>query len=245
MLLAIDVGNTDTVIGLFRGRFLVYEARCETSQLFPFIQKKKKAFKGIVSAIVSSVVPSIDPKLRKCLSKQLNIKRLLFVSHKIKLPIHFKIKRPSEVGADRIVNNSAAYLKYKRSLLIVDFGTATTIDYIDKKGAYCGGVIIPGFHTAAGALYDRAAKLKRRAYKIPKRILGTDTDEQLESGILWSHAAMIDRMIELIYKEVKHKPKVVVTGGLSSFIIPLSKYLQKEDAHLTLRGLQSIFNMNI
>jgi len=244
VLLAIDIGNTDAVVGLFRGRKLAFEGRCETGKIISYLKKRKRSLKGVESIIVSSVVPSLNTTLRSFIKKDLKNVRPLFVTHKIKLPISFQVKHPSEVGADRIVNNAAAYLKYKRSLLVVDFGTATTIDYIDKKGAYTGGVIIPGFHTAALALFSRAAKLHRMLYKKPRRILGRDTDEQLQSGILTSHAAMIDGMIDKIFKEVGHRPKVVVTGGLSRLIIPLSKHLNTQDAQLTLRGLQQIYALN-
>lgn len=244
MLLALDVGNTDTVLGLFCGSILIFEDRSSTQKIKSLILKHKFMAQKCEAAMISSVVPSVDRSIRDILRKKLKIKKVLFVSHKMKLPITLKVDKPSEVGADRIANNVAAYDQCKSDVLVIDFGTATTIDYIDVHGHYRGGMIIPGIKTAANALIEKAEKLNSFPFARPKKILGQNTITQLQSGVLMSHAAMIDRMVEKIQKEIRKKPKIIATGGLSSMILPLSEHLNTLDSHLTLKGLRLLYLLN-
>ena len=236
MLLVLDVGNTDTVVGLFKGSILFFHKRVSSQKLKNFL-KKKTFFNHVDLAIVSSVVPPLDPLIRKMLQK-LKIKKRIFVTHRLKLPISLKVDHPQEVGADRIVNNSGAFVKYGGPLLVVDLGTATTIDYIDVKGAYRGGVIIPGLKISAQALFERAAKLSPVALEFSPKILGTNTVSQMQSGIVQGYVAMLEGMISKIQKEVKREPKIIITGGLGSLVASHLSFKNTFDPFLTLRGLE-------
>ncbi len=241
-LLALDVGNTDSVFGFFRGEALVYHRRVSTKAIL-----KNKVQKNAVcnSAIVSSVVPKINRSLKKFLKEKLKIKKVIFVNHRMNLPIKLKVDRPSEVGADRIVNNSAAYLKYGGPLLVIDFGTATTLDYIDTKGVYQGGMIIPGLKISAEALFQKAAKLPAVKLKIPRRLLGKNTVHQMQSGIVLGYAAMIEGLILKISRQSKRakRPKnlkVILTGGMGHLLSPLISSRHVFDPFLTLKGLNHL-----
>lgn len=237
MLLGLDVGNTDTVMGLFKGSILFFHKRVASSKLKDFFLKKKTLFNHVDSAIVSSVVPHLDPLIRKMLRRR-KIKKIIFVSHRLKLPIRLHVDRPQEVGADRIVNNSSAFVKYGGPLLVIDLGTATTMDYIDQKGAYLGGVIIPGLKISAQALFERAAKLPSVPLEFPKKTLGTNTISQMQSGIVQGYVAMLEGMMSKIQKEIKRKPKIIITGGLGFLISPHLSFKNTLDPFLTLRGLE-------
>ena len=236
MLLVLDVGNTDTVVGLFKGSILFFHKRVSSQKLKNFL-KKKTFFNHVDLAIVSSVVPPLDPLIRKMLQK-LKIKKRIFVTHRLKLPISLKVDRPQEVGADRLVNNSGAFIKYGGPLLVIDLGTATTIDYIDVKGAYRGGVIIPGLKISAQALFERAAKLPPVALEFSPKILGTNTVSQMQSGIVQGYVAMLEGMITKIQREVKREPKIIITGGLGSLVARHLSFKNTFDPFLTLRGLE-------
>jgi len=150
---------------------------------------------------------------------------------------------PNEVGADRIVNAIAAYSQYKTSLIIIDFGTATTFDVISKEGEYLGGAIAPGVMISAEALFQRASKLPRvEIFKAPGRVIGKDTIESIKSGIIHGNAAMVDGMVERITKEMSTVPKVLATGGLATLIAGASKTIERTEQSLTLDGLKIISN---
>ena len=244
MILALDIGNTNTVLGLFRGSLLVFQARVSTSNLETFLSSRKWNLGICDGGIISSVVPQRDKAVKKILKNRHGLKQLIVVSHRLKLPIRLKVKKPSEVGADRIVNDSYAFLKYKGPLCVIDFGTATTIDYINRRGDYRGGVILPGLRISAEALFTKAAKLKDVPFIAPKKVLGKTTQAQLQSGLMGGHAAMVDCMIEKIWKEVGHKTKVVATGGLSPLLAPHLTHLHTIDPHLTLKGLELLYALN-
>lgn len=245
MVLALDIGNTDTVIGFFtnsslRGKAeaISFAKRVPTAKLRVFLSKKRKFIKYSHHIIISSVVPSLEKWLKQ------KFKKAIFISHQLKLPISLNVDSPKEVGADRIANNSQAFVQHKKALLVIDFGTATTIDYINTKGAYVGGVIIPGFKISAEALFNRAQKLPSIKFKIPKKILGTNTVSQMQSGILRGYAEMINGLIKSIQKEVGHKPKIIITGGLGNLLSPLLTFPHHFDSFLTLKGLQILAQMN-
>lgn len=254
MLLVLDVGNTDSCAGIFRGKIPIFSVRVSTPTLKTFFYRKNRW--PIESAIISSVVPGMDPKIRIFLKKW-GIKRVKFVSHQLKSLISLNVDRPSEVGADRIVNAVAAYSScsslssprkrgslHQKSFLVIDLGTATTIDYIDCRGAYRGGVIIPGLKISAEALFERAAKLFKVELKAPKRILGRNTISQLQSGTVLAYAFMLDATIQNIKKEVREKPKIVLTGGLGFLMTDLLSTPHHFEPNLTLKGLQILADYN-
>lgn len=243
MLLVLDVGNSDTCVGIFRRKIAVFTARILTPTLETFFQQKNILKCPIESAIISSVVPAANPAIRAFLKKR-GIKSVKFVSHQLPSPISLKVDHPSEVGADRIVNAVAAYGKFRKSLLVIDLGTATTIDYIDHRGTYCGGVIIPGLKISAEALFERAAKLFRVELRAPQKILGRDTASQMQSGTVLAYAFMLEATIQKIKKEIRKKPKTVLTGGLGFLMTDLLSIPHHFEPNLTLKGLQILADYN-
>jgi type III pantothenate kinase len=237
MLLVLDIGNTHAVVGLYKGKTLVYFKRVASNSLLKFLSQRK-TFKMIKVASVASVVPALDLKIKSTLKNKLKIKKINFVTHKNTDTIKLKVDNPKEVGADRICNMVGAYSQLRKALLIVDLGTATTIDYVDSKGCYRGGVIAPGLKTSAQALYEKAAKLPRVSLVQPKKILGKNTLSQIQSGVVTAHLKMIEVLIKEICIEIKSKPQVIVCGGLGSLFSSRLKVIK--DPYLTLKGLWAL-----
>lgn len=257
MLLAIDVGNTQTVIGIFKGDELSSSWRIATSSdktgdewattLTGLLSLKKIAFKDIDSVIVSSVVPSATRALEEMTVASLGFKPL-FVSSDVNMTISLKYDNPSEIGADRIVNAEAAYTFYGGLAIVVDFGTATTFDVLSEKGEYLGGAIAPGIEISTDALFEKAAKLSRVEWRKPSRVIGKNTVESLQSGVIYGFAGQVDSMVERIVAEMKSarkdEIKVVVTGGLASLIKDSLKTTFTYDPLLTLKGLKLLHDQN-
>ncbi len=253
MLLVIDVGNTNTVIGVYDGDILEHDWRIRTirdttadefnvlaNSLFA---DKNLDRKKIKKTVISSVVPSAAPILNRFCEKYLNLTPVWINSDSVKKLMPILYDNPNEVGADRIVNAIAAYNQYKTSLIIIDFGTATTFDVISKQGEYLGGAISPGVMISAEALFQRASKLPRvEIFKAPGKVIGKDTIESIKSGIIHGNAAMVDGMVERITKEMNTTPKVLATGGLAPLIAGASKTIEKTEQSLTLDGLKIISN---
>ena len=253
MLLVIDVGNTNTVIGVYDGDILEHDWRIRTirdttadefnvlaNSLFA---DKNLDRKKIKKTIISSVVPSAAPILNRFCEKYLNLTPVWINSDSVKKLMPILYDNPNEVGADRIVNAIAAYSQYKTSLIIIDFGTATTFDVISKKGEYLGGAIAPGVMISAEALFQRASKLPRvEIFKAPGKVIGKDTIESIKSGIIHGNAAMVDGMVKRITKEMRTTPKVLATGGLAPLIAGASKTIERTEQSLTLDGLKIISN---
>ncbi|MDA3917454.1 MAG: type III pantothenate kinase [Deltaproteobacteria bacterium] len=251
MLLVIDVGNTNTVIGVYDGDILEHDWRIRTirdttADEFNVLANSLFADKGldrkkIKKTIISSVVPSAAPILNRFCEKYLNLTPVWINSDSVKKLMPILYDNPNEVGADRIVNAIAAYSQYKTSLIIIDFGTATTFDVISKEGEYLGGAIAPGVMISADALFQRASKLPRvEIFKAPDRVIGKDTIESIKSGIIHGNAAMVDGMVKRITKEMHTTPKVLATGGLAKLIAGASKTIEKTEQSLTLDGLKII-----
>lgn len=253
MLLVIDVGNTNTVLGLYDGDELVHDWRIRTVvdhtvdeygmliyNLYKNSRIKPRAVKDI---IISCVVPTMLNILEPLCEKYFNVKPLI-VGPGIKTGMPILYDNPREVGADRIVNAVAAYDKYGGDIIIVDFGTATTFDYISKKGEYIGGCITPGIMIASEALFSKTAKLPRVELSRPKSVIGKDTISSMQAGILFGYASLVDGLIDRIKAEVISNPKVIATGGLATVIANETKSIDIVDEMLTLEGLRILYNRN-
>jgi type III pantothenate kinase len=211
--------------------------------IYNLYKNSKVRPRAIKDIIISCVVPTMLNILEPLCKKYFNVKPII-VEPGIKTGMPILYDNPKEVGADRIVNAIAAYEKYGGDVIIVDFGTATTFDYVSKKGEYMGGCISPGIMIASEALFTKAAKLPRVEIAKPKSIIGKDTVSSMQAGILFGYAGLVDGLIERIKSEVKSDPKVVATGGLARIIAAETKSINIVDEMLTLEGLRIIYKRN-
>ena len=256
MLLAIDVGNTNIVYGLFDGARLVHQFRVETSRgrtadEYAVILRQLLAMRDVKpgdvdAAIVASVVPSLTEPMLDLVRRAFG-REALVVGPGIRTGMAILYENPREVGADRIVNAVAAFERYKGAggLIVVDFGTATTFDCVSPKGEYLGGVICPGIQISADALFARAAKLPRVEIAKPPRVVGRNTQHSMQSGIVFGYVSLVDGLVERLAEELGFPCAVVATGGLARVIAPLSKRIQDVDDDLTLTGLRILYERNI
>ncbi|MDD5532077.1 MAG: type III pantothenate kinase [Syntrophales bacterium] len=253
MLLVIDVGNTNTVLGLYDGEKLLHSWRIRTVAdhtadeygilVFNLYNTVKVSSKSVNDIIISCVVPPMLNILEPLCRKYFNIKPII-VGPGIKTGMPIFYDNPKEVGADRIVNAVAGYEKYKQELIIVDFGTATTFDYVSKKGEYMGGCITPGITISSEALFEKASKLPRVEFSRPKNVIAKDTVSSMQAGIIFGYAGLVDGIVERMKAEVKSNPKVVATGGLARIIAPETRSIEVVDEMLTLEGLRIIYLKN-
>jgi len=260
MLLVLDIGNTETELGLFPLRedgtaapelaahWRISSTQKQTAdeygvlirQLFAMQQLELSAVDGI---IVASVVPPMESLVRQMCERYFGIKAV-FVEPGIKtgMPVHYD--NPTEVGADRIVNAVAAYEKCKQSCVVVDFGTATTFDAVSAKGEYLGGVIAPGITISAEALFIRTARLPRVDIKRPPHVIGSNTVHSLQSGLFHGYVGLVDGILERVLSELGPS-KVIATGGMARLLASGSRFLSEIDDALTLTGLRIIWDRNL
>jgi type III pantothenate kinase len=251
MLLVIDVGNTDTVIGIYNGKELVKDWRIRTVNtitedefnviavnLFTGSDIKSKDISSIViSCVVLPLVSILDSFCRKYLGRH-----PLWVDAKSVNIMPILYNNPDEVGADRIANSVAAFEKYKTSLIVVDFGTATTFDAISEDGEYLGGAICPGIKISAEALFLKASKLPRvEIFSHPEKIIGKDTASSIRSGIIYGYAGLVDGIARRMKIEMGTAPKVVATGGVSNLMAEVCDSIEEVEPSLTLEGLRIIY----
>jgi type III pantothenate kinase len=252
MLLAIDIGNTNTVIGVFDEDLLVYHWRLRTEKdatedEFQVMVKSLFSLEGamldsITGTIVSCVVPPMVNILDRFCTKYLHHEPIwVDAATFTDMPILYD--NPKEVGADRIVNAAAAFHKYRTNLIVVDFGTATTFDCISQDGAYLGGAISPGIVVSSEALFQKASKLPRvEIFVAPKRAIAKDTVSSMNAGIIFGYAGLVDGIVRRIKSEMTTAPKVIATGALAELVAEFAETIEAVEPHLTLEGLRIIYS---
>jgi type III pantothenate kinase len=267
MLLALDVGNTNTVLGLYKldrertelaAHWRVTTHHHQTSDEYGVLfvnlfQMHGLAPSQVTHIIISSVVPPVESTLRQVCEHYFHLEPL-FVEPGIKTGMSVLVDNPSELGADRLVNAIAAFERYGGPCIVVDFGTATTFDVISAKGEYLGGAIAPGLGISAEALFARAARLGRIDIKRPSKVIGTNTVTHLQSGLYYGYIGLVDGILERMIAELRPaeskqgeqgaQPKVIATGGLARQISEDSRFISEIDDMLTLDGLVILFERN-
>ena len=257
MLLVFDVGNTNMVIGIYKDKSLVKDWRIctdihKTSDEYGMLIGNLLAhnnidIKSIDDVIISSVVPNIMHSLENMVRKSFNIEPIV-VGPGVKTGINIRYDNPKEVGADRIVNAVAAHDIYKRDLIILDFGTATTYCAVTKEGDYLGGCISPGVKIASDALFERAAKLPRIELEVPKSVICKNTITSMQAGILYGYIGQVEYIVRRMKREMNElgidNPYVIATGGLANLIAKETDIIDKVDSSLTLEGLRIIYEKN-
>lgn len=253
MLLVLDCGNTNTVIGLYEEERLVHHFRVSTrkqgtgdeygTQLSSLLAHRGVGRSDVTGAIVASVVPQLNRALASACETYFGVKPHL-VGPGMKTGMPILIDNPAEVGADRIVNAVAAWQRCQQALIVVDFGTATNFDVVSPKGEYLGGAIAPGVDISIDALFARAAKLPRIELKAPPRVVGKNTVGALQSGLFYGYVGLVDELVGRMKEELAAEARVIATGGLAFLFAGASKTLDEVDEFLTLEGLRILYGMN-
>jgi type III pantothenate kinase len=254
MILAVDVGNTQTVLGLFEAAELGRHWRVSTNaaltadelrvNIGSLLEADGRSWADVAGVIVSSVVPKLTVAYEQ-IAQFVTGNPPMIVGPGLKTGMPIRYDNPHEVGADRIVNGVAAHHAYGGPVVVVDFGTATTIDVIDAHGAYLGGAIAPGVETSAEALFSKAARLSKVDLEAPDKVIGTNTRESLQAGLLLGEAAMVDGLVRRVWGELGTETPVIATGGLAVSMAVLCDTVTAVEPDLTLRGLMLIYELNI
>lgn len=254
MLLAVDVGNTQTVIGLFDGDTLAAHWRISSHAsttadelritLDGLLRLAGRTLADVDGFVLSSVVPRLTVAWEEVAEQTAGGRSAMLVGPGLKTGMPIRYDNPHEVGADRIVNGVAAFAEHGGPIVVVDFGTATTIDVIAEDGAYLGGAIAPGVETSAEALFTKAARLSKVDLEPPAKVIGTNTRASVQSGLLLGEAAMVDGLVRRVWAELGTETRVVATGGLAPTMAPLCDTITDVDVDLTLTGLRMIWERN-
>ncbi len=253
MLLTVDIGNTTVAFGVFDRGNLRLHAKFSSrkgrppdeygiifKEAFDRGEIKASAIKGVV---IASVVPGLDDIIKGALTGHLLPNRVmpLWAGADIPYGMPLDVDNPSEVGADRVVNAVAAYERFKASVIVVDFGTAVTLDYVTPDGRYAGGVIAPGVSISADALHEKTAKLPRVEFARPRAVIGQNTDDAIRSGLYWGLAGLVDGVLQKMMDEAGTTPKIIATGGDATLLAAASRFIKEIDEHLTLKGLKILY----
>jgi len=256
MLLVIDVGNTNVVFAVFDGDRLAGQWRIATDArrtadeygvwLTQVLEHAKISPESITGAVVASVVPQVLFDLRQLTKRYFNTELMVIGDPRLnlKMGVGVKIDNPAEVGADRLVNSFAAWNRYKRALIVVDFGTATTFDVVSGAGDYIGGVIATGVNLSLEALHKAAAKLPNVAIEKPSKVIGTNTVGAMQSGLYYGYAGLVEGILTRIKAEYGAEMLVIATGGLASLYSKACPSIEKTESDLTIYGLKELFEMN-
>jgi type III pantothenate kinase len=250
-LLAVDVGNSETTVGLFRGDELAGFWRLTTSRLTS--DELSLALEGILrsrahgggtvrGAVVCSVVPALTLAWCEALERITGGAPLEVTSATAGLAIRYHDK--SAVGADRVANAVAVRALYGTPAIVVDLGTATTFDCVSREGAYLGGIIAPGVGTSSEELFRRAARIPRVELRMPERAVGRTTEESLRAGVIWGHAGQVDALVRRIALEMKGTPHVIATGGYARLVAPACETINRVDPALTLKGMKILWQQS-
>jgi type III pantothenate kinase len=252
MLLVLDVGNTNTTLGLYEGHELKHSWRLtserqRTVDEYGIMCRTLLDLAGLDSSAVtamavSSVVPMLDFTLHKMAAVYFNLEPLFVTSQNAGLPVLYD--DPREVGADRVVNAVAAFEKYGGPCIVVDFGTATTFDAISAAGAYLGGIIYPGIQISADALFQRAARLRNTDLRRPDKLIGTTPAQSIQSGLYYGNIALVDGLLERMIAELGKGTRVIATGGLAPLISRGSRLIEAVEANITLEGIRIVYERN-
>ncbi len=255
MLLTCDIGNTNIVIGIFNGGKLMRKWRVVSDTkksaddyavdlIELFLNDKIDCLK-ISGSIIASVVPGLTNKIHEAVKKFTNEKILVIGEKNVKLNIDIQVQNKNEVGDDRLINSIAAFHKFGSSLIVIDFGTATTFDVVGKSGEYLGGVISPGINLSLKALHDMTAKLPKITVRHQKNVIGKNTVEAMNSGVYFGYISLIEGMVTRIEKELGHETTRIITGGLADiFKDALKNLIQHHEPDLTLEGLKLVYEQN-
>jgi type III pantothenate kinase len=253
MLLVFDVGNTNIVLGVFKDEELFESWRISTDKLrtddeYAILVRQLFSFQGISfgdikDIIISCVVPPMLNTLSELCERYFELKPYI-VGPGIKTGMPILYENPREVGADRIVNAVAAYEEHRRNVIVVDFGTATTFDYITSRGEYQGGAIAPGLNISSEALFDAASKLPRVELVRPPQIIAKNTVNNIQAGLFYGYVGLVDGIVGRMKEEAEKSPIIIATGGLCEIIAPASRMIDKTDPFLALKGLKIIYLRN-
>ena len=254
MLLAIDVGNTNSVFALYDGDAWVAQWRISTDAartaddyavwFKQLCEMHGMDFDKISGCVVSTVVPQAIFNFRNFARRYLDIDALFVGEAGVDLGVPIRISRPEQAGADRLVNAVGAHKAYEGALIVIDSGTATTFDIVGADGGFEGGIICPGINLSMRALHDAAAQLPRIAIQKPQKVIGDDTVGAMQSGVFWGYIGLIDGLVRRIKEEFGNPMKVIATGGVASLFEGASETIDVYDFDLTIRGLLEIYNRN-
>ncbi len=254
MIFVLDVGNTNTVLGVFRDGQLTYQWRMQTDKnktedeyamfIKSLLEHEGLTFQDINGIVISSVVPPILFALQRMADKYFHCRAMIIGDEKVNPYLKMKYPNPKELGADRVVNAVGVIKEYGAPSIIIDFGTATTYCYINENEEYVSGVITPGINISLEALYQNAAKLPKIELKKPNQVLGQSTVEAMQSGVYFGYVGQVDAVVNRIKQETAGSPQVIATGGLATLIAKDSSVIDIVDPYLTLKGLYEIYLKN-